>query len=606
MGISVITLLALLIFTSPAQAVDVEDFAGHNFAEEYFAIEVDLVGDGTSVFDPDPENPDLIHDLLGTATPTGDSNPLEDEQFYLAYMNMSGIETAFSALEKFEHMLTFKDFIADDTYDDIWAAGALVPQLRDALEAPLSHVNATAPFQQLVQHFNTPTEDGFKDVFVTNNFMALIAYSTGTGSDPLLMDANDDLYIGYTFAIQNLTDAINDALVAHGHDPIGYYDFESSFATTDTGYEFGIKYTNMLVLWQDIDVAPRGVDVFAGTDDHSDFLKTDTGGVIFGGNLVAASLLDYISFDYIFETTVFSGVNEYIEGTVTTEYDIGETNLLITPDDADYIDDNAADWNHDPFAGVFQYTLTIPDELASFNFEPYGLPDIPSSVTVDLPELAFFVDDDAKVRMRKENGFGLTVATSTTSFGVDVVDPEYEHADDTINLNLGGKTYFFTEFTDKDTYKLLGLEDLWSIDPNTDRDVQIITFDPSGWGAINFGVAKAYFAVEFALAYGFTVFMAKQIGEFMSMSSSATAYVSVDLLYFTFTEFPEWYGGEVIHDPAYSAVAAMAAEPPESSSAAPGDSSEGGEPSDDGIPGFEVLSVLLGILPLYAVYRKRR
>jgi hypothetical protein len=517
---------------------------------------------------------------------------------------MSGIETAFSALEKFEHMLTFKDFIADDTYDDIWAAGALVPQLRDALEAPLSHVNATAPFQQLVQHFNTPTEDGFKDVFVTNNFMALIAYSTGTGSDPLLMDENDDLYLGYTFAIQNLTDAINEALVANGHDPIGYYDFESSFEKTDTGYEFGIKYTNMLVLWQDIDVAPRGVDVF-GAGDHSEYLKADTGGIVFGGNLVAASLLDYISFDYIFETSVISLANEYIEGRVTTEYDIGETNLLITPDNAAYIADNAADWNHDPFAGLFQYTLTIPDELANFNFDPYGLPDIPNSVTVDLPELAFFVDDDAKVRMRKENGFGLTVATATTSFGVDVVDPEYEYADDNIDINMGGKTYFYTEFTDKKTYKLLGLEDLWSIDPNTDRDVVVIPFDPSGWGAINFGIAKAYFAVEFGLAYGFTIFMAKQIAEFMSMSSSATAYVSVDLLYFTFTEFPEWYGGEIIHDPAYSAVAAMAAVGDESSSVPAGESSEKKEQSSDGMPGFELLSVLLGILPLYALYRKR-
>jgi hypothetical protein len=252
--------------------------------------------------------------------------------------------------------------------------------------------------------------------------------------------------------------------------------------------------------------------------------------------------------------------------------------------------------------------LTIPDELANFNFDPYGLPDIPNSVTVDLPELAFFVDDDAKVRMRKENGFGLTVATSTTSFGVDVVDPEYEHADDTINCKMGGKTYFFTEFTDKDTYNLLGLDHIWpELDPNTDRDVEIITFDPSGWGAIDFGIAKVYFAVEFALAYGFTIFMAEQIGEFMSMSSSATAYVSVDLLYFTFTEFPEWYGGEVIHDPAYSAVAAMAFETPESSSVPPGESSEEEpEQPSDGVPGFEILSVLLGILPLYALYRKRR
>ncbi|MFW9906604.1 MAG: Heimdall-CTERM domain-containing surface protein, partial [Candidatus Thorarchaeota archaeon] len=134
--------------------------------------------------------------------------------------------------------------------------------------------------------------------------------------------------------------------------------------------------------------------------------------------------------------------------------------------------------------------------------------------------------------------------------------------------------------------------------------VYIIPFEPLGWGIK--GVAKEYFAVEFALAYGFTIFMARELGEFMSMSDDATAYVSI-VLYFTFTEFPEWYGGEIIHDPTYSAVAAMAAVSPESSSVSSGESSEEPtQPSSGGIPGFELLSVFLGILPIIALYRKRR
>lgn len=596
MGISVITLLTLLIFTSPAQAVDVADFAGHNFAEEYFAIEVDLVGDGTSVFDPDPENPDLINDLIGTATPTGDSNPLEDEQFYLAYMNMSGIETAFSALEKFEHTITLQDLLTDDVYTTIDTLGT--PDMKTAINTPISHINATAPFQQLVQHYTTSEEHGFKDVFVTNNFMALIAYETGTGDDPNIMDKNDRLYIGYTFCLQNLTDAIND-IIAPTYE-LGHFDYEADFETTATGFEFGITYTNLFVLWQAIDIAPKGVDV---TGAGEQYIRDDTNGIIYGGHIAAASVLDYLAFNYVFETTEFTGANRYIEGTVTTHYDIGETNFLVTRDNAAYIADHADNWTHNPFTETPTYTLDIPDAIADANLGLLGLPDIPSSVTISLPELAFYFDDDAKTRIKMHGGFGLTVATATTTFGVDVVEPEYELVGEDINLNMGGKTYFFTEFTGKNTYKLKGLEDLWGIDPNLDRPVYILPFDPSGWTIT--GVAKAYFIVEFALAYGFTLFMAKQLGEFMSMSSSATAYVSVDLLYFTFTEFPEWYGGEIIHDPAYSAVAAMAAEPPESSSI-PEESSEEPEQPSDGVPGFEILSVLLGILPLYALYRKRR
>lgn len=601
LGISVILLLTLLIFTSPGKAVDLTTFAGHNFSEDYFAIEIDLVGEGTSVFDPDPEHPDLIRDLLDPSAETGDSNELEDEQFYLAYMNQSGIETAFSALEKFEHVITLKDLIRTDTYDKIWDAGYLVPDLRTALETPISHVNATAPFQQLVQHYTSSEATGYKDVFVTNNFMALIAYSANFGNDLERMDAADNLYLGYTFAIQNLTDAINDVLDPHGYE-IGHFDYEADFEKTATGFEFGINYTNMFVLWQAIDIGPRAVDIFSAGNDY---IKEDTGGIIFGGDIVAATVLDYVSFEYVFETTEFIGANTYIEGKVTTQYNIGETNFLITRDSASYVADGiaAGNFTNNAFTEAPSYTLTLPETLANFDFSGVlGVPDIPSEITVDLPELAFYMDDDAKTRIKMEEGFGLTVATATTTFGIDVVDPEYDATDDNIDVNVGGKTLFFTEFTGKKTYKLQGLYDLWGIDPNADRPVYIIPFHPDGWAVT--GVAKAYFAVEFALAYGFTVFMAKELGEFMGMSDSATAYLSITL-YFTFTEFPEWYGGEIIHDPAYSAVAAMAAVG-EESSATEETSGPHTESDDGGVPGFEILAVLLAIAPIYAIHRKRR
>ena len=84
------------------------------------------------------------------------------------------------------------------------------------------------------------------------------------------------------------------------------------------------------------------------------------------------------------------------------------------------------------------------------------------------------------------------------------------------------------------------------------------------------------------------------------MSPSATAYLSVDLLYFTFTEFPEWYGGEIIHDPTYYAVAAITTEPPISSESSE-EKSEPEQPSN-GVPGFK-LFFILGILTL--IVRKK-
>ena len=95
-GISVILLLLILTFTSPVSAAD---FAGHTFSEEYFAVEVDLA---VPIADLSAGNPDVIQDLLDASATTGDSDPLEDLQFFMAYMNASGIEVAYSAFEKLQ------------------------------------------------------------------------------------------------------------------------------------------------------------------------------------------------------------------------------------------------------------------------------------------------------------------------------------------------------------------------------------------------------------------------------------------------------------------------------------------------------------------------
>ncbi len=583
LGISVILLMTLLTFTSPVKAAE---FAGHSFSESHFAIEVDL--------EPGATTPDLINDLLNASAVTGDSNEFEDLQFYMAYMNNSGIEAAFSALEKMEHNLTLGNLLAPSVENTLRALPGT--EIKEALDTTIFHVNATAPFQQLVQHFTTPWGE---DVFVTNNFMCLIAYSAGP--DDQTLDAEDELYIGYTFSVQELIDAVNDVLVTNGHsdDQIGHFEYESSFEQTTDGYKFGIKYTNMFVLWQKMDVAPRGVDIFSA---GSSFIKPDTGGVVFGQDIVAASVLDHIGFEYEFTTQEMTGANKHVLGTVTSHYNIGETNFLVTKDDQAFIDDHEDNWTSDPFVEAPSYTFDIPASLQNYKIPLIDLT-VPASVTINLAELAFYLNDDAKARINMQNGFGLTVATATTTFGVSVEGASYEDNLGTtqmIDLLMGGNTFFYTDFVGKDTYKLLGLDDLMGIDPTIDRPVHIVPFAPAGWAIHN--VAKAYFAVEFALAYGFTKFIAQELTPqyFNIPAGTAEVYVNT-VLYFTFTEFPQWYGGEILHDPAYSAVAAMAATGGETTTTGPP-----GTDTSAGIPGFELLSALLAIPPLYALYRKRR
>ncbi|MHA1968934.1 MAG: hypothetical protein ACW964_14160, partial [Candidatus Hodarchaeales archaeon] len=552
LGLSVIFLLTILTFTSSAQATD---FAGHSFSEPHFAIEVDL--------EPGVTAPDLINDLLDASATTGDSNEFEDLQFYMTYMNKSGIEVAFSALEKMEHNLTLGGLFKPSVEDILRALPG--DDIKAALDTTIFHVNATAPFQQLVQHYITPWKE---DVFVTNNFMCLIAYSTNP--DNRTMDADDDLYIGYTFSIQELIDAVNVILVDNGHseDQIGHFNYEASFEQTDTGgYKFGIEYTNMFVLWQNAKVPLSGIDIF---NAGAQFIKGETGGISFGHGIVAASLLESVGFEYEFTT---KNMTDHWKGTVTTHYNIGETNFLVTKDDQDYINAHEDNWSHSPFIEAPSYTFNMPDSLKSGTvttaLSTLGLT-LPDSVTVNLNDLAFYLGDDAKVRMSLENGFGLSVATATATFGNSVADPELTVSDNIFTLAMGENAYFETDFVGKDTYKLLGLETLFGIDPAEDRPVYIVPFFDKDY-AIN-DVAKAYFAVEFEMAYGFTQFVSRELSTEYFTMPAGTAQVYVEAIeYFTFTQFPEWYGGEIIHDPAYSAVAAMAATGSETSDTGPPD-----------------------------------
>ncbi len=264
-GISAILLLVLLSFTSPIKAAD---YAGQSFSDPHFAIEVDLIGAGNWA-NPTPETPDLVRDLLDPSATTTDSNPNEALDFFMVFMNKSGIETTYSALEKLEYNLTFGDLLKDEVYDIVNALVPIKPEYKAALESSIFQINATAPFQQLVQHYYTPEYMEKDEVFVTNNFMCLVAYTAGTGTNTTTMDMADELYIGYTFSVQQMIDAINDVLLENGHTyQIGDYNYKPSFTQTIDGYNFGIEYSNVFVLWQKIDEIPKGINIFGPGFDY--------------------------------------------------------------------------------------------------------------------------------------------------------------------------------------------------------------------------------------------------------------------------------------------------------------------------------------------------
>ena len=130
-----------------------------------------------------------------------------------------------------------------------------------------------------------------------------------------------------------MAQALNTNLAPHTDYRIPNFDYEASFAQTATGYDFGINYTNMFVLWQELDVSLRSPDVLTAAG----LQLPDTKGIIYGQDIVAASVLDHLAFEYSFEveeielsTTPAITVNL---GTVETRYHIGETNFLMTMND---------------------------------------------------------------------------------------------------------------------------------------------------------------------------------------------------------------------------------------------------------------------------------
>lgn len=522
--------------------------------------------------------------------------PNDNASVFFTYANASGVEVAYLALEDIEMELRLSDVFSDLAITAIEAAG-----FSDFLVA---NISGTTPFQQLLQHWETisdPTAANFPkvDKFVANNFQGLLAYST-TPTDKV-MDATDNIYMGYTMALTQLTDVLNKVLTEKNFTEVPQYSVEPIYTEVSANeIHFGMRYNNMMTFWQQVDEEPINPlldNMPAGLlDADLDKLENMVAG------FHAATLFDYLEFEYILtweeETIGIPGIAELttVKTNIDSHYNIGEVKWMVTQDtvlDAVY---------NDSFVETFTYDIDLPGD-GSIGVGPLTIPD---KVSGDF-SFAFYPNEEAQMRINEADGFGFGVLTQTNSVGLVFREDFWDPTGASISTTSEHITDFKTSFENKDTYKLKGVEHL-GFDATLDRNVTIVADSYSNLGYAITPLSIAYVDLSQGLYKDFTNWLVTN-EDGLGFNGLYLYPVSFSN-YMTVTEFGDWVGGEIIHDPSYSAVAAVAATAtPDETSTDDTSLPDGTEPkTTEGlgtIPGFELIPVLLAIPPIYALKKKK-
>lgn len=583
-GITLALLLSITASAFPAQTA-MKDVFGVDFGED-FAVSIDLnvesstFPSSTSLLD----NAEVIKDHVnGASNPevrTSDSNEWYDQDFFLAHYNTSDINNIYMAVEKLENNLTIK------------APGGLTYNL--------GHVNGSVPFQTLLQYYQN---DG-KDVMVANTFRGYVAYTT-TAEDQLL-DKDDQTYLGYTLVEENLLNYLNTVLDDNGFGAIPQYGYEPIYRTETNGDKvFGMKYTNFFTVWQDTEAEPpEALKSIANLLDGFE-------GVATGGNIVAASLFDYLSFTYTVKTRLANETHTIVD--VETKYDVGPMKWLITTDDLTTYEL----LNSSLIPGI--------DHTNSFHTEEYPISfqtgySVAPWFNVTVPALSFYTGGAVPVRSDADaiaganaEGYGIAVATSTNVYKAGLtVDLPSTPQNDMIPLSVGGDTFFETSFVGKATYDRTLTNG--TVETGLPVYINMTTLE----NAMNLvkltpDLLQGYFETQSKMTNGAVLFAAKALSPvYAAATSSSVLDMTVeDTAYVTFVQMPKWSGMEVVQDPTYSAVAAVAGA--DETSDTPGDtetgdtettSGGGGGGSTTAIPGYELLT-MLAVIPV-GFYLKRR
>ncbi len=550
----------------------------HDFSENYFAIEIDLNADLDNFKNHQFNNVDVIRDLENNSFVGTDTNPDLDQQFFLSYVNASGIETAYLALEKIEFDLKFN------------------PPFGSPIS--IGNVNGTAPFQSIVQHFQSYGND----IFITNYFNGFVAYST-TPNDEVL-DENDTSYLGYTLVESHLLDLLQNALDTNNiNKTLGSYGFEPIFSAGDTtgnGTEFGIKYTNMLVAWQNLAAGFSGNVSLPGS--VSDSLIPGSQMVVTGGNLVAMSLFDSIEFKY--EVSLETNATHTIANIVTT-YNLGPVSLLIVRESQETYNDILNNVSSVTSAN----SLHMPTQTLEIPVGNIGI------IQITIPELSIYVDAAARARIDAHavsdvgaTGFGISVVSSTNVIVVqhEVLIPNT--VDDgqniTIPLYVGSNKIFDTSFEGKSTYSKDMTIDGGSLLTGLPVYVDVVSKDHVQVQDI----FKDYFNLQQYMTTSFARFMGSKVSPLIAAElQNKPDYLDVDIdhsAYLTFVQMGQWSGYPLTQDPTFSAVSTVSTTGGEDTET--GGGTGGGEGPTGIVPGFEVVAVIAAIPVAYFILKKKR
>ncbi len=489
--------ILVILISGPALVMaqtSIEDL-GHSWSDNYFAIVADvnqpkdnsihLVSDIT----PDYDNP-----MLGAT----DVNEAINNQFFLSYINQSGMEVGYLALGTVEKTTGLR-------------------------------YNRTAPFQALFTHFASPTG---ADVFVVINFDGLLAYSGGGLADRRL-DPADEIYLGISGGGQGLTALINGILalagvLGEGMNPadvpqIPKWDVTPFFERTAGGYSFGVTYHNLLVTWLSL------------TEPEDDY--TQLGQNLSGPKIKAVSLFNSITYRYnvSFDTDPETGMTR---ANIAANYDFGSTDLI------GIAYDNNPD-AIDPEEEVRAHLENLRDERGLTGHVINLTPKQPQSTMV-------YSGDLAKLRIhgpRDETpGLGLAVINSANIITIGettiekdgkALDPNAEGEVGSVAMLVDGQKAFESDYKTKNTY------DLVLANGTTREDLPVYnTIIPANRPGFN----VPYFVVQRLVMVPWLLLIANELRTQATTQDQITAEH-----YFLATQFPAWSGGRIIHDPNFTA-----------------------------------------------------
>ncbi|MFQ5821328.1 MAG: hypothetical protein ACE5I5_15185 [Candidatus Heimdallarchaeota archaeon] len=553
----IVILLVLTSASSPVLAATTIEELGHTWDNPYFAIVAD-------VNQPTDASIHLVEDLTTeTAHPVtipSDINPDFNNQFFFSYINQSGMEVGYLALERL------------------------------AKTTPIMY-NRTAPFQALFTHFTNPAG---ADVFVVVNFDGLIAYSGG-GAAARRLDPTDEIYLGVTAAGQGLhgflSFLLGIAALRDGLPPEDFrvpaWDVEPFFEVTGDGYSFGMTYYNLLVAWLDL----------SGTREDEDVAKLAEN---LGPKVRAVSLFDNVTYRYDveFNTNEETGITT---ASISANYDFGNTKMI------------GIGFENDPEAEDDEER--IGELLKNVGVEK-GLSGHVVNLTPNQPQSVMVYSDDlAKLRIRGPPdgtpGFGLAVINSALILTVGdanilkdnkTLEPDTAGDVGSVAMVVDGEKTFESDYKTKGTYDLI-----WANGSRRDNLPVYNTIIPTG----RRGFFIPYFILQRLILVPWLLVIAKELSKQQPTEKQITAEH-----YFIATQFPAWSGGHIIHDPNFTAysnpevVPETTTEAPKTTTKAPETTTETPLVSESSLP-FKLellLSTIVGvpILLFGAKHRKKR